>query len=386
MADVFVSYSHKDLKWKERLLVQLSVLQKEHLLDVWDDGRIDAGGDWYSEIQQALASAKVAILLVSANFLSSDFVLKEEVPQLLERRHKEGLGVIPVVITPCVWQRVEWLKKMQVELFKGKAMSAGSPHQIDEHLADLAAKVIDYLGRKCPAVQVGAAPSVDLRDRPGSRRSLRIVIVDNHDLVRHGLSQVIRMEEDMEVVGLAKDGDLAVELARELLPDVVLMDTNMPNLNGIEATREIQRQAPGVKVLVYSMSSSKGDVTAMSRAGASGYVLKDCELDELVRAVRAVAEGGAYLSPSVRKLAAEDLPQAKKQDDQSAFSALTVREREVLQLIAEGITTRQIALRLCLSPKTVEVNRLRVMNKLDIDNIAQLTKYAIREGLTPPAP
>jgi len=190
----------------------------------------------------------------------------------------------------------------------------------------------------------------------------------------------------MEVIGQAEDGHTTVELARELTPDVVVMDISMPDLNGIEATREIRREAPDVKVVALSMHSAKRYVTEMFKAGAVGYLLKDCDFDELARAIRTVAEGKTYVSPSISNVVVEDLVHGEEKLDATAFSVLTQREREVLQLLAEGKTTKQIALRLHISPKTVEAHRLRVMNKLDIDNVALLTKYAIQEGLTSPEP
>lgn len=214
--------------------------------------------------------------------------------------------------------------------------------------------------------------------------SIRVVLADDHAIVRHGLSRAIQQEDDMAVVGQAEDGHTAVELARELAPDVVIMDITMPDLNGIEATREIRREAPHVRVIALSMHSAKRYVTEMFKAGAAGYLFKDCDFDELARAIRAVADGNTYVSPSISNVVLEDLVRGGEETASTAFSALTQREREVLQLLAEGKTTKQIALRLHISPKTVEAHRLRVMNKLDIDNVAQLTKYAIQEGLTSP--
>jgi len=216
--------------------------------------------------------------------------------------------------------------------------------------------------------------------------SIRIVLADDHAIVRHGLSRAMQQEDDMEVVGQASDGHTTVELARELAPDIVVMDISMPDLNGIEATREIRREAPGVKVIALSMHSAKRYVTEMFRAGASGYLLKDCDFDELTRAIRTVADGKTYVSPSISNVVVEDLVHTEEKIEPTAFSLLTQREREVLQLLAEGRTTKQIALRLHISPKTVEAHRLRVMNKLEIDNVALLTKYAIQEGLTTSEP
>jgi len=216
--------------------------------------------------------------------------------------------------------------------------------------------------------------------------SIRIVLADDHAIVRHGLGQGLGQEAGMEIVGQASDGRSTVEMARELRPDVVVMDISMPNLNGIEATREIQRETPEVRVVALSMHSAERYVTEMFRAGASGYLLKDCDFAELAQAIRAVAEGKTYVSPSISNVVVNDLAQAEGKTEPTAFSLLTQREREVLQLLAEGKTTKQTALRLHISPKTVEAHRLRVMNKLEIDNVAQLTKYAIQEGLTSAEP
>jgi DNA-binding NarL/FixJ family response regulator len=175
-----------------------------------------------------------------------------------------------------------------------------------------------------------------------------------------------------------------VELAKELSPAVVVMDIAMPGLNGIEATRQITRESPQVKVIALSMHSSRKYVTEMFKAGASGYLLKDCDFEELADAVRIIAAGKTYISPSISDVVIQHVHSSVEGD--SAFSVLTRRQREVLQLLAEGKTTKQAALRLHISPKTVEVHRLNLMNKLNIDSIAELTKYAIQEGLTLPEP
>lgn len=212
--------------------------------------------------------------------------------------------------------------------------------------------------------------------------SIRIVLADDHAILRHGLGQGLRQEAGMDIVGETGDGRTTVQVAKELCPDVVVMDISMPDLNGIEATREIRRMAPGVKVVALSMHSAKRYVMEMFRAGASGYLLKDCDFAEVAQAIRSVADGKTYVSPSVGNFVVDDLVHPEPGAAAGAFSLLTQREREVLQLLAEGKTTKQIALCLHISPKTVEAHRLRVMNKLEIDNVAQLTKYAIQEGLT----
>ncbi|MDY0354833.1 MAG: response regulator transcription factor [Sedimentisphaerales bacterium] len=215
-------------------------------------------------------------------------------------------------------------------------------------------------------------------------KGIRIVLADDHAIVRQGLSRAIQQEDDIEVVGQTSRGGDAVELVRTLRPDILITDISMPDLNGVEATRRIIGESPEMKVIALSMHSSRQFVIEMFRAGARGYLLKDCEYDELVTAIRTVAAGRTYVSPSIGDVIVEDLLGGAAAGAPSTSSVLTQREREVLQLMAEGRTTRQIALQLHISPKTVEAHRLRIMNKLDIDNVAQLTKYAIQEGLTSP--
>ena len=212
--------------------------------------------------------------------------------------------------------------------------------------------------------------------------SIRILLADDHAIVRQGLSSLIEKQSDMEVVAGAEDGRRAFGLVRELVPDIVIMDISMPNLNGVEATSEIVREFPKVKVIALSIHSNRPFVADMLKAGASGYVLKECLFDELVEAIRVVAGGGTYLSPRISGVIVDDYVRRLSAADDSPLAALTTREREVLQLLAEGKTVKRIALELYVSTKAIEANRRRIMLKLGIDNIAELTKYAIREGLT----
>ncbi|MDI9433769.1 MAG: response regulator transcription factor [Planctomycetota bacterium] len=212
--------------------------------------------------------------------------------------------------------------------------------------------------------------------------SIRIIVADDHTIVRHGLTRLLQQESDVEVVAQAQNGHATVELARELSPDIIVMDVGMPDLNGIDATQQILRENPEIKVLALSMHSGRKFVVAMLKAGASGYLLKDCALEELTTALQTVMSGKIYLSPAITDIVVDSYVRQPAEAEKSAFSVLSQREREVLQLMAEGNTTKQIALHLHISPKTVEGHRLRLMSKLDIDNVAQLTKYAIQEGLT----
>jgi len=216
--------------------------------------------------------------------------------------------------------------------------------------------------------------------------SIKIILADDHAVLRHGLSKSFQNEKDMEVIAQAKDGRTTVELVRELKPDIVIMDIGMPDLNGIEATRQITQYCPKTKVVGLSMYSSKNFIIEMFKAGASGYLLKDCEFDELINAIRIVVANKTYISPAISDVVVENYMRQFPESKDSAYSILSKREREVIQLLTEGKTTKQIAKRLHISSKTVEVHRLNLMGKLKIDSIAQLTKYAIREGLTLPEP
>ena len=213
-------------------------------------------------------------------------------------------------------------------------------------------------------------------------RPIRIILADDHQIVRQGLRILLEAETDMKVVAEADNGRKVLKLAQELLPDVIIMDLSMPELNGIEATRQILSGAPEVKVIALSMHSDSLFVLNMIKSGASGYLLKDCALEELVKAIRAVVDDKTYLSPGVSDIVIRDFVTGWQTTNSSAFSVLSPREREVLQLMAEGRTTNQIADGLCVSVKTVEAHRKQVMTKLGIHSVAELTKYAIRQGLT----
>lgn len=211
---------------------------------------------------------------------------------------------------------------------------------------------------------------------------IKIILVDDHKIMREGLRNLLEREEDIQIVAEANDGRTAVKLARDLLPDLVVMDTSMPDLNGIEATRQIINENPGTKIIALSMHSDRHFVVEMLKAGASGYMLKDCAFDELVNAIKSVINDETYLSPKIAGIVLKEYMQGVSKDKSTVFSDLSNREREVLQLIAEGNSTKDIAFHLNVSVKTVETHRQQIMRKLKINNIAGLTKYAIKEGLT----
>jgi len=211
--------------------------------------------------------------------------------------------------------------------------------------------------------------------------SIRIILVDDHAITREGLRSLIEKQADMEVIGDAKDGRKAVELVRELSPDVVITDISMPNLNGVDATRQIVRDFPKIKVVALSIHSNRAFVADMLKAGASGYVLKECTFDELVDAIRTVIDGGVYLSPKVASIVVSDYIKHSAGAAELPLGSLTEREREILQLIGEGKNTKQIALQLHVSTKTIEADRRKIMQKLDAHSIAELVKIAISGGL-----
>lgn len=209
----------------------------------------------------------------------------------------------------------------------------------------------------------------------------RIVLVEDHGITRQGLHSLIEKEADMEVVGEAKDGREAVELVRRLLPDIVVTDITMPNLNGVDATQQIVHHCPGVKVIALSIHSKRAFVAGMLKAGASGYLLKECLFEELMEAIRTVLDGGTYLSPKVAGVVISDYIKGLLEHPESPLNGLTEREREVLQLIGEGKNTKEIALELHVSTKVIDASRHKIMDKLDEHSIAGLVKVSIRGHL-----
>ena len=212
--------------------------------------------------------------------------------------------------------------------------------------------------------------------------SIRVLLADDHQIVREGLLSLLESQPDLSVIAEAENGYTAIKLTEETSPSVVVMDIAMPDLNGIEATRRIISRVPGTKVIALSMYSDRHFVSGMLKAGASGYVLKDCSLEELAGAIRTVARNQVYLSPRVADSLVKNYVQYLNADDYSAFSILSKREREVLQLLSEGKSVKEIAHQLSLSVKTIETHRQKIMNKLNIHNLAKLIRYAIHEGIT----
>lgn len=209
---------------------------------------------------------------------------------------------------------------------------------------------------------------------------IKIILADDHKIIRDGLRTLIQRETDMDVIAEAEDGKMVVNLVHRLSPDLVIMDIVMPNMNGIDATRDIIKKHPNVKVIALSMHSDKRFVNGMFEAGASGYLLKDCAFDELATAVRAVMSDQTYLSPRIADVV---INRYSEFDTGSARSTvLTNREGEILRLLADGVSPKSIAVNLHISVKTVQTHRQNIMRKLKVNSGIELVKYAIREGFT----
>jgi len=210
------------------------------------------------------------------------------------------------------------------------------------------------------------------------KRSIKLLLVDDHPVVRKGISSCLARHEHLQIVGEAADGQEAVRKARELAPDIILMDIDMPHMNGLAVTELLRKEMPRIKVLILSMHSNTEYVMRIIQSGASGYVLKDAATDELVRAIETVNGGEAFFSPEVARAA---LNKYVRGGADSAAGQLTNREREVLIQIAEGLSNKEIASKLGVGVRTVETHRERIMRKLNIHSVAGLTKFAISKGL-----
>ena len=209
---------------------------------------------------------------------------------------------------------------------------------------------------------------------------IKVLIADDHQLIRQGLCSMLEKEKDIRVVAQAGNGREAVRLVDKLNPDVVILDINMPDLNGIDAAKQISNQHSDVKIIALSIHSSRRFVIGMLKAGAMAYLVKQCAYEELANAIRTVADNKSYLSPQIHDVVVSDYA-ANFKDEDSFSSVLTLREREVFQLVVEGVKSKDIADRLFVSVKTVSSHRRQIMKKLNIKSVADLTRLAISEGL-----
>ncbi len=208
-------------------------------------------------------------------------------------------------------------------------------------------------------------------------------LVDDHDMLRDGL-RVLLEAEGYCVVGEAANGEAALEAIPDMLPDVAVIDVGLPGLNGIELTRALARRAPEVRVIALSLHAERSIIIEMLRAGARAYLPKASAFSELLTAVGEVLDGRRYLSPSIASIVLDSLLDGSANGQQSAYTSLTPRDRRIVQMIAEGYTSREIAARECISVRTLETHRASIMARLEVNSVATLTKYAIREGLTTP--
>jgi two-component system response regulator NreC len=213
-------------------------------------------------------------------------------------------------------------------------------------------------------------------------KAVTVLLVDDHGILRSGLRALLQSEAGFVVAGEACNGREAIDLVKSVVPDVVVMDVRMPELNGIETTRQVIALHPGIKVIGLSANYDERTMLEMMRAGAAGYIAKESAYEELIAAIRGVMAGQSWYTPAAIARMAGDFGAAGNQNIDSAFMVLSPREREVLQLISEGRSTKEVAGRLSVSVKTAETHRRNLMEKLHLDSVAELTKYAIREGLT----
>ncbi len=211
--------------------------------------------------------------------------------------------------------------------------------------------------------------------------SITILLADDHKLVREGLCSMLEKETDLVVVAQADNGRDAVRLADKLNPEIVVLDINMPGLNGIDAAKLIHKNNPNLRIIALSVHSGRHFVAGMLKAGAAGYLVKHCAYEELARAIRLVADNKSYLSPQIHDVVIKDYINNSPENQDVFSSILTSREREVLQLVAEGTKSKDIAARLFVSIKTISTHRQQIMTKLNLNNVAELTLFAIREGL-----
>lgn len=227
-----------------------------------------------------------------------------------------------------------------------------------------------------------ATPQDMLNPTLGPTGKIRVLLADDHTILRAGLRMMLNAQPDIEVIGEASDGRAAIAATVQYLPDVVIMDISMPELNGIEATRHIKKQCPNVRVLILTMHENEGYLFQSLRAGASGYMMKEAADTELIQAIRTVQAGRVYLSPVAQSMMVGDyLQRVHAGEEKDSYNDLTEREREILILVAEGLTNNQIAEKLVISPKTVDTHRTHVMDKLNLHSRAELVKYAMRRGL-----
>jgi DNA-binding NarL/FixJ family response regulator len=347
MATIFVSYSRKDERWKSRLLDHLGVVDQLGLFECWHDCLINPGTDWKQEIETALNRARVAILLVSRHFLTSQFVRSEEIPVILARRQREELLVIPVIVSPCLWQEIPWLASIQARPRNGRSLQRMRPAMADEELTALAEDILRHFS--------AGSGSSDQRQRGVAR----VLIVDDHPLFREGLRKEIERSGDLSVVGEAGTAEETLRLAKIARPDVVLLDLELPDRGGVAILGDLKSLLPCVRILIVTHYREASLAIECLRTGADGFLTKSEGRESAISAIHKVVSGGRYISP--------DLATGRRRGE------LTDRETEVLNLLVDGMENEAVAATLGISVRAVKMRQKRISRKMI--NIADLVRF-----------
>jgi DNA-binding NarL/FixJ family response regulator len=414
---IFVSYAREDKRWFQPddqggLIPWLEDSLRKHDVVFWHDKDL-IPGNYTSRINEEIDKAQIALLLVSQAFLNSKYIEETELPLIKARKEQGKLEVVPILVASCDWDEDDFLRNFQILPGRPTPLirftnNEAEWDQVRFEILDALKKLVKLIRttRVEPEIatakespNVSAAPPSAVKEPAGlsqyhkghscvcakgqdpQQLSIRVVLVDDHPIVRAGIRETLKEIPGVQVVGEASDGREAIDLVKSQHPDVVFMDISMPSLNGLEASERILRAFPQVRVIILSRHTSEDYYLRSVRMGASGYLLKQAAGTELKVALQRAIGGEFYLSREMSIHLRDKLPLQQIARARSPVEQLTERQRDILQLIAEGQTTKAIALILKVSPKTVEYHRMQLMTRLNIFDIPELIRFAVQEGL-----